>query len=144
MKRYPYQWLALCLMTMAWGISGLVHNCVAFLFPFFSIEYSLGTEHNGYLTATIAFFWTISIIICGKKGDKHGQIQIMMPCLAIGATALFGLALLQNIVLFYIVIAVAGFGCGSICSTVVCPFWQNRAIRKKEVYFTAWPCPVLH
>ncbi len=135
MKRYPYQWLALCLMTMAWGISGLVHNCVAFLFPFFSIEYSLGTEHNGYLTATIAFFWTVSIIICGKKGDKYGQIQVMMPCLAIGAIALFGLALLQNIVLFYIVIAVAGFGCGSICSTSLSFLAEQSDPQKRGLFY---------
>jgi len=117
MKAYPNQWRVLSLMTMAWAFSGLVHNCIAFLFPFFSVTYQLGTEHNGYLTATLAFFWTISILICGKKAERYGQIQVMLPCLSAGALALIGMGVVQQIAVFYLCTAIAGFGCGSICST---------------------------
>lgn len=116
MKAYQYQWRALFLMVLAWGFSGLAHNCVAFLFPYFSAEFGLGTQHNGYLTATLALFWTLSILLCGKKADQIGQVQVMVPGLLLGAAALGLLALAQNVVMLYMITAVAGFGCGSMCS----------------------------
>lgn len=116
MKQYQYQWRALFLMILAWGFTGLAHNCVAFLFPYFSEEFQLSTQHNGYLTATLALFWTLSIIVCGKKADQIGQVKVMVPGLLLGATALLVLSLSQNVIMLYLVTAVAGFGCGSMCS----------------------------
>lgn len=73
MKEYPYQWRVLFLMSLAWSCGGLAHNCVAFLFPYFSGEFHLATAHNGYLTAMLALFWTFSIIVCGKKQMKSAM-----------------------------------------------------------------------
>lgn len=117
MKAYQYQWRALLLMVLAWGFAGLAHNCVAFLFPYFSQEFHLSTAHNGYLTATLAFFWTLSILFCGPRAAKWGQVQVMAPGLLIGAIALAGLSLSKSLVLLYLLTAVAGFGCGSIVSS---------------------------
>ena len=117
MKSYPYQWRALCLMVLAWGFAGLVHNCVAFLFPYFSVEFQLDTAHNGYLAAVLALFWTLSILICGPKANTLGQVQVMVPGLFLGAVALVALALSQNVAMLYLFTAVAGFGCGSIVSS---------------------------
>ena len=103
-------------MVLAWGFAGLAHNCVAFLFPYFSQEFQLPTAHNGYLTATLAFFWTLSILFCGPRAAKWGQVQVMVPGLLIGALALAGLALSQSQILLYLLTAAAGFGCGSIVS----------------------------
>lgn len=117
MKSYPYQWRALCLMVLAWGFAGLVHNCVAFLFPYFSVEFQLDTAHNGYLAAVLALFWTLSILICGPKANTLGQVQVMVPGLFLGAVALAASALSQNVAMLYLFTAVAGFGCGSIVSS---------------------------
>ncbi len=117
MKSYPYQWRALCLMVLAWGFAGLVHNCVAFLFPYFSVEFQLDTAHNGYLAAVLALFWTLSILICGPKANTLGQVQVMVPGLFLGAVALAALALSQKVAMLYLFTAVAGFGCGSIVSS---------------------------
>ncbi len=116
MKQYQYQWRALLLMTMAWAFSGLAHNCVSFLFPYFSETFGLGSQHNGYLTATLALFWTISILVCGKKADQLGQVKVMVPGLLAGAAALALLSLSPNVIVMYLLIAVVGFGCGSMCS----------------------------
>lgn len=117
MKSYPYQWRALCLMVLAWGFAGLVHNCVAFLFPYFSVEFQLDTAYNGYLAAVLALFWTLSILICGPKANTLGQVQVMVPGLFLGAVALAALALSQKVAMLYLFTAVAGFGCGSIVSS---------------------------
>lgn len=46
-------------MMLAWSVIGLVHNGISFLFPYFSETFALSTAHNGYLTGTLAFFWTL-------------------------------------------------------------------------------------
>ena len=104
-------------MVLAWGFAGLVHNCVAFLFPYFSVEFQLDTAHNGYLAAVLALFWTLSILICGPKANTLGQVQVMVPGLFLGAVALAALALSQKVAMLYLFTAVAGFGCGSIVSS---------------------------
>lgn len=116
MKPYPYQWRALFLMVLAWGFAGLAHNCVSFLFPYFSVDFQLGTQHNGYLTATLAFFWTLSILYCGPKANRIGQVKVMVPGLLLGAAALAVLAFSGHVLMLYVVTAIAGFGCGSIVS----------------------------
>ncbi len=117
MKRYPFQWRALLLMILAWGFAGLVHNCVAFLFPYFSETFQLSTAHNGYLTGTLAFFWTLSILYCGPLADRLGQVRVMVPGLLIGGVALLILAISRSVVMLYVFTAIAGFGCGSIVSS---------------------------
>ncbi len=94
-----------------------MHNCVAFLFPYFSVEFQLDTAQNGYLAAVLALFWTLSILICGPKANTLGQVQVMVPGLFLGAVALVALALSQNVAMLYLFTAVAGFGCGSIVSS---------------------------
>lgn len=117
MKQYAYQWRALLLMVLAWGFAGLVHNCVSFLFPYFSKTFQLGTAHNGYLTGTLAFFWTLSILYCGPRADKIGQVKVMVPGLLLGGVALVVLSLSGSVVMLYVFTAIAGFGCGSIVSS---------------------------
>lgn len=73
MKRYPFQWRALLLMILAWGFAGLVHNCVAFLFPYFSETFQLSTAHNGYLTGTLAFFGRCLFFIVGRWPIDWGK-----------------------------------------------------------------------
>ena len=135
MQRYQYQWRALFLMVLAWGFSGLAHNCVAFLFPYFSTEFGLSTQHNGYLTATLALFWTLSIIICGKKADQIGQVKVMVPGLLLGAAALGVLALAQNPAMLYVITAVAGFGCGSMCSPSLSFLAEQSDPKNRGLFF---------
>lgn len=94
-----------------------MHNYVAFLFSYFSVEFQLDTAQNGYLAAVLALFWTLSILICGPKANTLGQVQVMVPGLFLGAVALAALALSQKVAMLYLFTAVAGFGCGSIVSS---------------------------
>ena len=61
-------------MMLAWSVIGLVHNGISFLFPYFSETFALSTAHNGYLTGTLAFFWTLSILVNGPLADRIGQV----------------------------------------------------------------------
>lgn len=116
MKEYPYQWRVLLLMSLAWSCGGLAHNCVAFLFPYFSGEFHPATAHNGYLTAILALFWTFSIIVCGKKADEIGHVKVIVPGFLFGAGCLIAASFCKHIVLLYGLTAGIGFGCGAMCS----------------------------
>ncbi len=116
MKTYLYQWRVLFLMVLAWSFAGLAHNCIAFLFPFFSVEFNLYDKHNGYLSATLALFWALAIIVCGRKADKVGHVKVIVPGLMVGASGLIITAFVNKAMLFYIVTALIGFGCGAMCS----------------------------
>lgn len=134
-KQYLYQWRALVLMVLAWGIAGLVHNCVSFLFPFFSETFYLSTEHNGYLTGTLAFFWTLSILYYGPLADKRGQIRVMVPGLLISGLSLIVLASSGSLSMLYIFTAIAGFGCGSIVSSSLSFLAEQCDPQKRGLFF---------
>lgn len=137
MKRYPYQWRALVLMVLAWGFAGLVHNCVSFLFPYFSESFQLGTAHNGYLTGTLAFFWTLSILYCGQLADRYGQVRVMVPGLILGGVALVALAASGSLILLYVFTAIAGFGCGSIVSSSFSFLAEQSDPKNRGLFFGA-------
>lgn len=137
MKRYPYQWRALVLMVLAWGFAGLVHNCVSFLFPYFSESFQLGTAHNGYLTGTLAFFWTLSILYCGQLADRYGQVRVMVPGLILGGVALVALAASGALILLYVFTAIAGFGCGSIVSSSFSFLAEQSDPKNRGLFFGA-------
>ena len=78
-KSYRHQWRVLIILFMTWGFTGLARNSIAFLFPYFSLEFGLGAEHNGYLAATVAFFWAMAIIFLGDLAGRIGQPKVMVP-----------------------------------------------------------------
>ena len=115
-KSYRHQWRVLIILFMTWGFTGLARNSIAFLFPYFSLEFGLGAEHNGYLAATVAFFWAMAIIFLGDLAGRIGQPKVMVPGMCVGAIALVLFGLTHQVVLLYLFAAVFGFGCGSMCS----------------------------
>lgn len=98
------------------GPIGIAHNCVAFLFPFFSETFGLDTAHNGYLSGTLAFFWVLAILFGGRLAARKGQIRVMTPGLLVGGMALLALALSRSVAMLYVLTAVVGLGCGTIVS----------------------------
>lgn len=116
MKQFPYQWRALLLMMMGWGVAGLVHNCVAFLFPYFSVDFQLSAAHNGYLAGPLAFFWTLAIFFGGPLADRLGQVKVIASGFTLGALALALVAWSHSVAVLYVLMAMTGLGSGIIVS----------------------------
>lgn len=115
-KTYRHQWRVLIILFLTWGFTGLARNSIAFLFPYFSLEFGLSAAHNGYLAATVAFFWAMAIIGLGDLAGRVGQPRVMVPGMLVGAGALFLFGLSHHVALLYALAAVFGFGCGAMCS----------------------------
>lgn len=124
-------------MMLAWSVIGLVHNGISFLFPYFSETFALSTAHNGYLTGTLAFFWTLSILVNGPLADRIGQVRLMVPGLVLGAVA-FGLsAAVGSVALLYVLTALAGFGCGAIVPASLSFLAEQSAPEKRGLFYGA-------
>lgn len=124
-------------MMLAWSVIGLVHNGISFLFPHFSETFALSTAHNGYLTGTLAFFWTLSILVNGPLADRIGQVRLMVPGLVLGAVA-FGLsAAVGSVALLYVLTALAGFGCGAIVPASLSFLAEQSAPEKRGLFYGA-------
>lgn len=113
---YPNQWRVLAVLFFTWGVGGLARNSIAFLFPYFSVEFGLGAEHAGFLASTVAFFWALAIIFSGGLVARFGQIKVMVPGLFLGGLFLMGVAMSQAVWMLYVCAAFFGLGCGTLCA----------------------------
>ena len=137
MKQFPYQWRALLLMMMGWGFAGLVHNCVAFLFPYFSLDFQLGAAHNGYLAGTLAFFWTLAIFFGGPLAERVGQVMVIASGFTLGAVALALVAVSHSVALLYVLMAMTGLGCGTIVSASFSFLIEQSDPKNRGLFFGA-------
>lgn len=137
MKQFPYQWRALLLMMMGWGFAGLVHNCVAFLFPYFSLDFQLGAAHNGYLAGTLAFFWTLAIFFGGPLAERVGQVKVIASGFTLGAVALALVAVSHSVALLYVLMAMTGLGCGTIVSASFSFLIEQSDPKNRGLFFGA-------
>ena len=75
------------LMALAWGVAGMAHNATPLLFPFFSEEFGMTTQSNGYLASTFSCCWVISILVSGTVGPRIGNIRYLFICFIVAAAA---------------------------------------------------------
>lgn len=102
------------LMALAWGVAGMAHNATPLLFPFFSEEFGMTTQSNGYLASTFSCCWVISILVSGTVGPRIGNIRYLFICFIVAAAALFGISMAVSPMLLYGLVGIAGFGAGSV------------------------------
>jgi sugar phosphate permease len=102
------------LMALAWGVAGMAHNSTPLLFPFFSEEFGMTTQSNGYLASTLSCCWVISILVSGTLGPRVGNIRYLLVCFILAAAALTGISMASSDTMFYILIGIVGFGAGSV------------------------------
>jgi sugar phosphate permease len=102
------------LMGMAWGVAGMAHNSPPLLFPFFSEEFGMTTQSNGYLASTLSCCWVASILISGTVGPRVGNIKYLLVCFLLAAAALLGVSMAASHMMMFAFITVIGFGAGAI------------------------------
>lgn len=137
MQKYKYQWYILFLMMLVWGGGGIAHNCITYLFPYFSKSFLLGMEHNGYLSGILALFWCMSILICGKLLAYFKAKNIMCCGILLASVSFLFLSFTNDISFVYILIAFAGFGCGSIVPTSFSILTKYCDPKRRGLFFGA-------
>src|ERR1017187_9307779 len=93
-----YEWKAVTLLGLAFGLVGLDRWIIAPLFPFMMKDLGLGYQELGNIAEVLGLAWGFFAIISGGFGDKIGHRRILIPAL----------------VLFSLLSGVSGFATGAL------------------------------
>ncbi len=74
-----YEWKAVTLLSLGFGLLGLDRWIIVPLFPFIMKDLKLGYHDLGNLVAVLGICWGASSIILGAASDKIGRRKILIP-----------------------------------------------------------------
>jgi len=90
-----YEWRAVLLLSLAFGLVGLDRWILPPLFPAMMADLGLNYADLGNLVGVLALSWGIAAIAIGRLSDKVGRRKVLLPAL-IGFSLLSGLTGVAN------------------------------------------------
>ena len=114
-----YEWKAVTLLSLGFGLVGLDRWIVAPLFPFMMKDLHLGYQALGNLIAVLGLCWGVSAIITGAVSDRIGRRKILIPAIMLFSllSGLSGLA--TGLVSLLLMRSIMGVTEGSFCPASV-------------------------
>ncbi|MCM3729544.1 MFS transporter [Neobacillus cucumis] len=76
---HSYEWKAILLLSIAFGLVGLDRWIISPLFPVMMEDLNLNYQDLGNITAILAISWGIFSILLGGISDKIGRRKILIP-----------------------------------------------------------------
>jgi MFS family permease len=74
-----YEWKAVTLLGIGFGLVGLDRWILPPLFPFMMTDLGLGYEHLGTLVGILGVLWGVFAIISGRISDRIGHRKVLIP-----------------------------------------------------------------
>ena len=96
-----YEWKAVLLLSLGFGLVSLDRWIIAPLFPMMMQDLNLNYQDLGNITGALAIAWGISSVVFGFISDKVGRRKILIPSI-VGFSMLGGLTGLSSGVLILI------------------------------------------
>ena len=114
-----YEWKAVTLLSLGFGLVGLDRWIIAPLFPFMMNDLHLGYQALGNLIAVLGLCWGVSAIITGAISDRIGRRKILIPAIILFSllSGLSGLA--TGLVSLLLIRSIMGVTEGSFCPASV-------------------------
>lgn len=114
-----YEWKAVTLLSLGFGLVGLDRWIIAPLFPFMMKDLHLGYQALGNLIAVLGLCWGVSAIITGAASDRIGRRKILIPAILLFSllSGLSGLA--TGLLSLLLIRSVMGVTEGSFCPASV-------------------------
>jgi MFS family permease len=114
-----YEWKAVTLLSLGFGLVGLDRWIIAPLFPFMMRDLNLGYQDLGNLIAVLGLCWGLSAIVTGVASDRIGRRKILIPAIILFSllSGLSGLAI--GLVSLLVIRSVMGVTEGSFCPASV-------------------------
>jgi len=78
-----YEWKAVALLTVAFGLVGLDRMIVAPLFPFMMKDLHLNYQDLGNIVGILGVFWGVSAVLMGGLSDRFGRKRILVPAIVL-------------------------------------------------------------
>ncbi|WP_313234781.1 MFS transporter [Sporosarcina ureae] len=85
-----YEWKAVLLLSLGFGLLSLDRWMIAPLFPIIMEDLNLNYQDLGNITAVLALTWGVASILLGGLSDKLGRRKVLIPSI-IGFSLLAGL-----------------------------------------------------
>jgi len=112
-----YEWKAVTLLGLGFGLVGLDRWIIAPLFPFMMKDLHMGYQDLGNLVGALGLCWGAFAIIMGGLSDKIGRRKVLIPAILLFSllSGLSGLA--TGFVSLILIRAIMGVTEGSFCPT---------------------------
>jgi predicted MFS family arabinose efflux permease len=112
-----YEWKAVTLLTLGFGLVGLDRWIIAPLFPSMMKDLQLNYQDLGNIVGALGLAWGIFAVVAGGLSDRVGRRRVLIPAL-VGFSLLSGFSGLTSGLASLIVIrALMGMTEGSFCPT---------------------------
>jgi MFS family permease len=90
-----YEWRAIALLTLGWGLVGLDRFAVNPLFPAMMRDLGLDYQDLGNIAAALSVSWGVAAFAMGRFADVLGRRRVLIPAL-LGFSAMAGCTGLAN------------------------------------------------
>src|SRR5579864_247493 len=108
-----YEWKAVTLLGLGFGLVGLDRWIIAPMFPFIMKDLHLSYQDLGNLAGILGICWGVFAAIMGGVSDKIGRRKVLIPAI-LGFSVLSGLSgLATGFVSLMLIRAIMGFTEGS-------------------------------
>ena len=112
-----YEWKAVTLLTLGFGLVGLDRWIIAPLFPSMMKDLHLNYQDLGNIVGALGLAWGIFAVVAGGLSDRVGRRRVLIPAL-VGFSLLSGFSGMASGLASLIVIrALMGMTEGSFCPT---------------------------
>ena len=112
-----YEWKAVALLGLGFGLVGLDRWIIAPLFPFIAEDLGLSEGDIGRLAGILGVMWGVFAIFSGRLSDRIGHRKVLIPAIIIFSlmSGLSGMA--QGLTMLIVVRALMGAMEGTYCPT---------------------------
>jgi len=112
-----YEWKAITLLGVGFGLVGLDRWIIAPLFPFMTEDLGLNYQDLGNIVGALGLMWGVFAIFSGRLSDKIGHRKVLIPAILLFSlmSGLSGLA--SSITNLILIRALMGMMEGAYCPT---------------------------
>jgi predicted MFS family arabinose efflux permease len=112
-----YEWKAVVLLTLAFGLVGLDRWIIAPLFPSIAKDLGLNYQDLGNLIGALGLAWGVFAAVAGGLSDRLGRRKVLVPAI-LGFSLLSGFSgMAQGLMSLVLIRALMGITEGSFCPT---------------------------
>jgi predicted MFS family arabinose efflux permease len=112
-----YEWKAVTLLGIGFGLVGLDRWIIAPLFPFMMKDLSLGYQDLGNLIGILGVCWGIFAVVMGGVSDRIGHRKVLIPAIVVFSLLSGVSGLATGFASLLLIRAIMGFSEGSFCPT---------------------------
>ena len=114
-----YEWKAVLIVSLAFGLVGLDRFILPPLFPFLRDDLKLDSQDLGNLVGVLGVCWGISAIIVGNLSDRLGRRAVLVPAVVIFSLLSVFSGMAGALMSLVLIRALMGVSEGAVASTGV-------------------------